>query len=90
MALAAIEAREHSVSSSISSSRSLPDRRVPLHSKQGRLPSVTGPRFCRVCVCLCNGIYRDGYFVYFSSCNGGEGVGVCNIIRPLGGGLLSL
>ena len=64
MALAAIVAGEHSICSSICNFRSLLDRRVPLHSKQGLLPSVTCPRFCRVCVRLCNGIYRDEYFVY--------------------------
>ena len=54
MALAAIEAGEHSFCSSICNFRSLLDRRVPHHSKQGLLPYVTCPRFFRVCVHLCN------------------------------------
>ena len=27
-------------------------------------PAAIDPNFCRVCVRLCNGIYRDEYFVY--------------------------
>ena len=29
-------------------------------------PAPIDPTFCRVCVCLCNGIYRDEYFVYWA------------------------
>ena len=39
-------------------------------------PAAIDPKFCRVCVRLCNGIDRDEYFVY--CCKGFSiGGGVC-------------